>query len=407
MPDMVGNGAGAAPIHVLEVVGNAIVGGMERYVSELVRQLPRGAFRFTCLAPFESPFTATLRELGCDVFVTPMGADPVWRSIQVTTEIVHTRGVDLLHAHLPKAHVLAGLVARLTDTPCVGTVHERYASDQILGVARLTGTHLLTVCQEAYFHALAQGIPPGQVSLVPNGVDTDVFTPRAPDPAIRRALGVPAQAPLIGCVARLSPEKGLDRFLKAAEHVHRQRPDVHFTIVGDGYQQAMLTRLSGQLGLSECMHIPGVAMDAAAVYPSLDLVVQTSRSEGMPLVLLEAMACARPIVAMRVGGVAEIVEAGSTGVLVDRNDWQALAQAVLELLEDPRRRRAMGEAGRRRVSQHFRLSSTVERAGELFCSLLGQSGERRTRAWTALEAARGGLTLQRSEEPGTAVAAGA
>ncbi|MBV9170317.1 MAG: glycosyltransferase, partial [Chloroflexi bacterium] len=254
---------GATGLHVLEVMGNAIVGGMERYVSDLVRLLPPPSFNFTCLVPFESVFTRTVRNLGAEVFVTPMATDPVWRSIQVATEIVRTRGVDVIHAHLPKGAVLAGLVARLTDTPCVATVHERYASDQMLSVARITGTHLLTVCQEAYFHTLSQGIPSQQVSLIPNGVDVDAFTPGpARGAAVRRELGVPSGAPLVGCVARLSPEKGLDRFVRAAEQVHQRRPDVHFAVVGEGYQHQRLIQLSQSLGLGTVMHIPGRSMDA-------------------------------------------------------------------------------------------------------------------------------------------------
>jgi glycosyltransferase involved in cell wall biosynthesis len=379
MPDKVGSGAGARPIHVLEIVGNAIVGGMERYVGELVRHLPSQAFRFTCLAPFESPFTASLRELGCDVFIAAMGPEPAWRSIQIATELIHTCGVDLLHAHLPRAHVLAGLVARLADTPCLATVHERYASDQMLAVARLTGTHLLTVCQEAYFHALAQGIPVEQVSLIPNGVDTERFAPRRTRAWLRRTLGVPADAPLVGCVARLSPEKGVDRFIRAAERIHRQRPDVHFAVIGAGYQHRMLTRLAHELGLAEHLHLPGVAMDAAMVYPGLDLVALTSRSEGMPLVLLEAMACARPVVAMRIGGVAEVIEAGTTGVLVERNDWHALAGAVVDLLGAPERLRELGAAGRRRVRERFSLESTLRRTEALFEQLVRAAGRRSPR----------------------------
>src|ERR671926_528978 len=95
-------------IHVLEVIGNAIVGGMENYVRNLISHLPREQFRVTCLCPFESPFTRTLRQSGCTVFITPINDDPSWRSIQLAVEIIRHQRVDLIHAHMPKAHVLAG-----------------------------------------------------------------------------------------------------------------------------------------------------------------------------------------------------------------------------------------------------------------------------------------------------------
>src|SRR4051812_40602272 len=96
--------------HVLEVGGNAIVGGMESCVEKLVAGLPRARFAVTALCPFESPFTERLRRHDVEVLVTPMPDDPTWASVQMTTALVKAGGIDLLHAHLPNAHLLAGIV---------------------------------------------------------------------------------------------------------------------------------------------------------------------------------------------------------------------------------------------------------------------------------------------------------
>src|ERR671939_690952 len=102
-----GDGAGKGTTHVLEIIGNAIVGGMENYVANLISRLPSDQFRVTCLCPFESAFTVSLRRIGCTVFITPLRDDPPWHSIQMAVELIRHHHVDLIHAHLPNAHVLA------------------------------------------------------------------------------------------------------------------------------------------------------------------------------------------------------------------------------------------------------------------------------------------------------------
>ncbi len=107
-----GDLAGKNRLHVLEIMASAIVGGMETYVKNLIRLMPPDRFRVTCLCPYESEITEALRSLGVAVFVSRMDDDPPWRSIQTAVEIVRNFDVDLIHAHLPKAHVLAVWLAR-------------------------------------------------------------------------------------------------------------------------------------------------------------------------------------------------------------------------------------------------------------------------------------------------------
>src|SRR6187200_1213983 len=162
-------------LHVLEIVGNAIVGGMEKSVINLVQNLPSERFRFTCLCPFQSPFTRSLKESGCEVFVAPLRDDPTWRSLQMAVEIVRHHHVDLIHAHLPSAHILAGLTGMITQIPTLATIHGMSLTVHELGISRMTQTHLIVVCQEAYAQALALGIAPQNLSLIPNGIDTKLF----------------------------------------------------------------------------------------------------------------------------------------------------------------------------------------------------------------------------------------
>src|SRR3954451_4292796 len=109
-------GQGNRKVHILEVIGNAGCGGMETYIQNFIKFLPPDQFSVTCICPNESRFTATLRDLGVqEVYITPIEDDPVWRSIQLTVEVARLHQVDVLHSHMPKAHVLAGLAGRLIN----------------------------------------------------------------------------------------------------------------------------------------------------------------------------------------------------------------------------------------------------------------------------------------------------
>jgi len=373
--------AGPKPIQVLQIIGNAIVGGMETYVSNLIATLPSDEFQVTCLCPYESAFTASLRRRGLRVYIAPIKDDPAWCSIEMAVELVRQHRIDVIHAHLPNAHTLAGVAGRLTNTPVVATIHARSLWTQEISVSRLTGSHMIVVCQEAYAQALATGIPADSLTIVPNGVDTERFSPQRSGAAFREAIGVPADAPLVGFVGRLSWEKGPDKFVQAAERIHRSRPDVHFALVGEGPMEAELRVVIEQAKLQSRVHLAGMHRAVETVYPAFDLMVQTSRSEAMPLALLEGMACGCPIVAIGVGGVAELIEGGTNGVLISPGDWshiassypgdwEGVAAAALDLLAQPERLKRMGRAGRERAEDVFDLRHAVRETAAVFQRLV-------------------------------------
>lgn len=372
-----GNGAGRSKVRVLEIIGNAIVGGMEQYVSNLVRRLPPGQFQITCLCPYESAFTVHLRRLGCDVFISPLRDDPPWCSVQAAVEIIRRYDIDLIHAHLLNAHTLAGIAGSLTRRPALATIHTLSLPTQELCVSRLAGTHLLVVCQETYMQALAAGVPAERITLIPNGVDTQLFTPSSSGADFRRGHGIPDDAPLVGFVARISREKGPDKFVRVAERVHERRPEAHFAIVGEGPMEDEIAQMVRLMKADAYIHLAGLRRDVWDVYPAFDLLVQTSRSEAMPLSILEAMACGLPVVAVAVGGVAELVEAGTTGLLLSPGDWPGVASpypgdwegvacALVDLLSRPERLKEMGRMGRRRVEESFDLRASVRLTAALF-----------------------------------------
>lgn len=370
---------GDGPIRILEIIGNASMGGMENYIKNFITHLPPNQFSITCICPYESPFTASLRDIGVEeVYITPIADDPVWRSIQLTVEVARLHQIDVLHAHMPKAHVLAGLAGCLIHKPVVATIHGMNVTSHELGIKRAVGSNLITNCQEAYTQALAMGVPSEDVDLVRNGVDTSLFTPDKVCDSLRNEINVPQGTTLVGFVGRLEHEKGPDLFLRAAEYIHHLRPDVHFVIVGDGSMRGYLDSMCTQMRLEEHVHFLGWWTNSADAYPALDLLAHTSRSDGTSLVLLEAMSCGCPTVGLAVGGVPEIIENESTGFLAGAGDWEGIGIRIVQLLEQPERLRRMRAAARCRVKQHFDLVTNTRRTSELLRNIAfaGINGQR-------------------------------
>lgn len=350
-------------INVLEIIGNADKGGMENYLKNFITYLPE-EFQLTCICPYESSFTSLLRELNIgSVYITAIEDNPLWNSIQMATEVIRRHRIDVIHAHMPKAHALAGLVGSLTQKPVVATVHGMELTSHELGITRTVRSHLITNNQEAYLQALSLGVSPLFVDLIRNGVDVSVFIPKRNSASFRDSLAISKDTPLIGFMGRLEYEKGPDLFLKAAEQIHHQMPLVQFVIIGDGGMKEELRVLCTRMQLDKQVHFVDWQTDNAEIYSELDILAHTSRSDGTSLVLMEAMACECPTVAIGIGGVLEIVENRTTGLLAA--DWEHVAINILELLKYPERRRQMGVAARIRIESFFNVATNTRLVADI------------------------------------------
>ncbi|MFU0507589.1 glycosyltransferase family 4 protein [Pseudaminobacter sp. NGMCC 1.201702] len=372
-------------INVLEVLGNAIVGGMENYVGNLIGNLPPEEFSVAVLCPFESAYTAALRRKGCPVYIAPLRDDPPWRSIEMIANLIGTHEIDLIHAHLMNAHTVAAIAGALTNVPTVVTLHGMSLQPQEISVARLTSTHMILVCREAWSQALAVGLAPEKLTLIPNGVDLETYKPGcAPRNLLRDRIKIGPDDFLIGFVGRLAWEKGPDKFIKAADYILRQHPNVHFALVGTGSMEKDLVLAVERAGIGSNVHLAGVWPDPREVYPALDLMLHTSRADAMPLALLEAMACGVPVIAIGVGGVPELVEAGETGVLIGTSewpgivseypgDWEGVAKAAIKLIVQPEKLKRMATASVRRAAALYDIRRSATMTAELFRELTGVS----------------------------------
>ena len=209
-------------------------------------------------------------------------------------------------------------------------------------------------------------VDPAKLRVIRNGVEPVEPLPPAEVELRRRALGVGVDEVLIGCVANYSPVKRHDLLIDAFAAVRREGHRVRLLMVGEGPLRGELQRQIDSYGLQECAHLHGSVPDPKPLLGVFDLVVQASRSEGLPNALIEAAAAARPIVATAAGGSGEIVIDGETGLLVPANDVDAIAAAIRRLVADPDLRRRLGLAARQRTDTVFRMSRFIADYARLY-----------------------------------------
>jgi len=209
---------------------------------------------------------------------------------------------------------------------------------------------------------------PALVRVVPDGVDVGRFRGVAADGRLRRALGIPAGAPLVGNVAALGRDKDPLTFVEVAARLAPRLPEAHFVLVGEGTERGAVERRVAAAGLSGRVHLAGFRDDVPAVLPELDLLLFTSASEGLGSTLLDAHLCRVPVVATRAGGIPEVVLDGETGLLAAVGDADGLAAAALRVLCEPALRARLVAAAERRAGE-FSVERMVERTLEAYRGL--------------------------------------
>jgi glycosyltransferase involved in cell wall biosynthesis len=217
---------------------------------------------------------------------------------------------------------------------------------------------------------LADGVPADRTVTVHEGIDVEHVL--AAEPVnLHETFWLPHRAPIVGNVAALVPHKGQRHLVDAARLVVQQVPDARFIILGEGELREHLERQVREHHLEKHVLLPGFRTDVLGCIRSFDLFVMSSVTEGLGTSLLDAMAASRPIVATRAGGIPEIVDDGINGLLVPPHDHASLAQAIVTLLADDKRRTAMGRAGFARVRERFTVERMVGETARVYQRVAG------------------------------------
>jgi glycosyltransferase involved in cell wall biosynthesis len=233
--------------------------------------------------------------------------------------------------------------------------------------------HLIAVSHATKREMVAAGMPADLVSVIHNGIDTDAWSPKRVSATFREELGLARAFPVIGYVGRIMPEKDLETWLRAAALVSEKYPRARFVLVGEGKNDGTLgdlKRLANELGIADRTSFLGYRSDLIPVYGAFDLFLLTSRREGLPNSILEAMALGVPVVTTDVAGTKELVLDGETGYVLPQADARGIAQALIGLTENSAVRTRMSQAGRARIEREFSFFNRLRRVETLYETLL-------------------------------------
>jgi glycosyltransferase involved in cell wall biosynthesis len=366
-----------------------VTGGAERLVSDLVQHLDASRFRASVCVFENGLLGEELAQRGYAVHClsTPGQARSaglgrlggLLRRVLALRRLIAMEKVDVVHTHFlgPALHAyLAGIPTRRwawvhTEhaRPDVVTDYPRW----LVKAARwiMPSADLLTAVAEgvaAYYRQQAWASAAG-VRLILNGVNVDSFTGPSDRAAMRRAIGVPPEAWVVGTVGNLRPEKNHELLLRALACLRGEAPDVWLVLVGGGDRREALEALAADLAVAERVRFLGARSDAAQLFAMFDAYSLPSHFEGMPLSLLEAMAARKPIVATRVVGIQDLLVDGVTGLLSPPNDPEALAGTLLRLYHDPALGAKLAEAGWQHVDAEGRLETMVRRYEHLYAAI--------------------------------------
>lgn len=370
------------PLNVLILHAPTGVGGAEGVILNQNRFVdPERVRLWNC--PFinfgrgESDYLRALQERGIAYDAIPLVRRFEYRYVRETRRLMRLRGIDLIHTHGYRADVTA-LLAAGGRTPVVSTVHGFTGSStrvrlyerlqrQLLG--RMAA--LIAVSEPIAATLVQRGVPPVKVRRLSNVVDVEALERTAPVDVYEETAEAPVGLRIL-FVGRLSPEKGLDVLLDACRILGEKDVPFALRVVGDGRLRETYARQVEASGLGGCVRFLGFRADATGIMRSADVFVMPSRSEGIPLVALEAMCLGVPLVATRVGGLPEIVRPEETGILVDPEDPEALSDALRRVSEHREDGERMGRAAAAYVRSRFdphRWARTIE---DIYCEVAGR-----------------------------------
>ncbi len=300
-----------------------------------------------------------------------------WRVLSQFLQICRRERVAIWHGHDYKSNLLGLLLRpfwpmRLVTT-VHGWVHETTRTSIYYGIDRLClprYEQVICVSQDLLEQCVAAKVQRSRCILIENGIDLEEFRRRQPVERAKKQLLLPHNRPMIGAAGRLSPEKGYDVLLRAVQMLLQKGVDAELAIVGEGDQRPELERLAAELGIKERVSFLGYQADPRDWYEAMDLFVLSSLREGLPNVVLEAMALEVPVVATRIAGVPNVISDGENGLLVEAGSAQRLADAVGRLLLSPELRARLGSAGRSTIESRYGFAARMQKIRALYDRML-------------------------------------
>jgi|Deesub1362B_J571_1020462.scaffolds.fasta_scaffold00760_5 glycosyltransferase involved in cell wall biosynthesis len=369
-------------MRIIYVVTAAEFGGAPLHVFQLMEHMVEQYHEVGLVAAPEPRLIKGAKALGVKVFPNPHFVRPIrpWKDIRALWPVVQAIRAfkpDLVHAHSAKAGYAARLACAILHKPVIFSAHAWVFTEgrnimkrKFLSWAERLAAKVTTkiICVSEHDRELAlrwKVAEPEKLVVIHNGVDPKPFL-KADGAHLRQELEL-KNLPILTFVGRLTPPKDLLTLLKALKGLP---PKGVLLLVGDGELKFQVERYVQKLRLGKQVRFLGQRNDIPQILAASDIFVLSSRWEGLPYTIIEAMMAGLPVVASRVGGVPELVEDGVTGFLVPPKDPQALAEALQKLLDDPEMRYHMGKAGREKALREFTLDRMLWEIERVYKSVL-------------------------------------
>lgn len=362
-------------IRVLHIIKSLGRGGAETLLPETLKLHSKDDFEFHCIyfLPWKNQLVGAIESAGGKVTCIPSGNNLIMLlNVFKVVRYVRRHRIQLIHAHLPWAGIVARLVFILTRVPTVYTEHnkqERYHG-VTAWVNKLTfnwQTAAIAVSEDVGLSIrknIRVRIP---VSTILNGVNVDAFDRSDyQGHLLKSELGLPHDAIIVGTISVFRFQKRLTEWLEVAAEISKQFPHVFFVIVGDGPLKNEVVARRAELGLEKKVLMPGLQEEVRPWLSLMDIYMMSSVFEGLPIALLEAMSMQCAVVSTDAGGVKEVVRDGEDGLLVPVDEWKQLARRCSELIVSSQRRAFLSQAARNRVMDQFSVGRMVTHLEEQY-----------------------------------------
>lgn len=370
-------------INVLIVIDSLGPGGAQRQIIEYFKFADRDAFdiKVVNLDRDYAPLADEITRLGVEI----VGIDHRgFFNPKTLIELVmlFRRGKpDIVHTYLFTSDCYGRLAAQIAGVKTIicsirstdlWKKWHHILADRIL--EKFTDRLTINAENMRRFLVETEKLDPKKITCIYNGIDLRRFESLRDQSDVRKGFNIPEDALVVGMVSRFSAQKDYKTFFASAEIVGQSEKNVYFVAVGDGPQQKGFEEQWERKDISSRVVFTGLRHDVPDLMNMMDIGVLATHYEGCPNVVLEYMACAKPVVATNVDGCPELIVDGKTGFLVPERDAAAMAEKLMILIKDANLRRRMGEAGRKRVEENFTSKKMAENIERLYLKLLDESG---------------------------------
>lgn len=375
-------------LKILYPVINGEITGGNMICLRIMEEALKRRYQVIVNSPTEGKFTKILRARGLKVYNIDTQRSFRLDSAIKLALIIKKEGINLVHTHTPLGGmILSCLSGKITGVPVINHIHMPHFMNLnpiVRGYQfllnwitnRLFCAKIIAVSEYVKRAIIRQGAPTRKVAVVYNGINLDDSKYIHSPIKIREEFGLKQNQRIVGTVGRLGEDKGQHILIKAARKVVKDNPDTIFMLIGEDLTRdreygKMLREIASNSGVKEQIIFTGYRSDIMDLINVFDIFVLSSTFwEGLPVVILEAMAAKKPVIATSVGGNPEIVIDGQTGTLVPPEDIDKLAEAIIYHLENPEISRKMGERGYERVKQYFSLSQMLDKIMDIYKEVL-------------------------------------